>query len=201
MNYLSLSLVELHNLIVSGKVTPEQLVKDSLELAKKDTNNAFEYICEKEAIEEIANGSVIAIPNDDTNLSRALRVLAQTGVIGLNPDIDAAKATEKDVAVNPKNLSFKQVSAEILPSVLDSVGAAVINGNYAIGAGLNLADAIYNEQLGPGYFNVIAVRTEDLEKPFTKDIYSIVHSDTFRTVIDDPKKQYSAFGKPAGYLD
>ena len=153
------------------------------------------------SIEEIANGSVIAIPNDDTNLSRALRVLAQTGVIGLNPDIDAAKATEKDVAVNPKNLSFKQVSAEILPSVLDSVGAAVINGNYAIGAGLNLADAIYNEQLGPGYFNVIAVRTEDLEKPFTKDIYSIVHSDTFRAVIDDPKKQYSAFGKPAGYLD
>ncbi len=153
------------------------------------------------SIEEIANGSVIAIPNDDTNLSRALRVLAQTGVIGLNPDIDAAKATEKDVTVNPKNLSFKQVSAEILPSVLDSVGAAVINGNYAIGAGLNLADAIYNEQLGPGYFNVIAVRTEDLEKPFTKDIYSIVHSDTFRAVIDDPKKQYSAFGKPAGYLD
>ncbi|MCQ2802201.1 MAG: aspartyl/glutamyl-tRNA amidotransferase subunit A [Bacilli bacterium] len=55
MNYLSLSLVELHNLIVSGKVTPEQLVKDSLELARKDNNNAFEYICEKEAIEEVKN--------------------------------------------------------------------------------------------------------------------------------------------------
>lgn len=55
MNYLSLSLVELHNLIVSGKVTPEQLVKDSLELAKKDVDNAFEYICEKEAIEEVKN--------------------------------------------------------------------------------------------------------------------------------------------------
>lgn len=150
-------------------------------------------------IEEAADGATVAIPNDDTNLSRALRVLAQTGIITINPDIDASKATVNDISENPKNLQFTEVSAEILPSVLDSTDFAVINGNYALSAGLKLSDAVYNEQLAEGYFNVIAVRTEDVESEFAKDIVEIVHSDEFRAVIEDENNQYSAFARPAAY--
>ncbi len=153
------------------------------------------------SFDEAENGSTVAIPNDDTNLSRALRVLAQTGIITLNPDVDASKASVNDISENPKNLSFTEVSAEILPSVLDSTDFAVINGNYAISAGLDLADAVYNEELEEGYFNVIAVRTDDAEKQFAKDIKDIVHSDDFRNVIDDENNQYSAFARPDGYND
>lgn len=153
------------------------------------------------SFDEAENGSTVAIPNDDTNLSRALRVLAQTGIITLNPDVDASKASVNDISENPKNLSFTEVSAEILPSVLDSTDFAVINGNYAISAGLDLADAVYNEELEDGYFNVIAVRTDDAEKQFAKDIKNIVHSDDFRSVIDDENNQYSAFARPNGYND
>ena len=151
------------------------------------------------SIDEIADGSEVAVPNDDTNYSRALRVLAQTGVITLSSDIDASKATVDDIAENPKNLTFREVSAEILPSVLDSTGIAIINGNYAIGAGLKLDEAIYNEQLGEGYFNVIAVRTEDADSQFAKDITEVVHSDRFRSVIEDSTKQYTAFARPVSY--
>lgn len=150
-------------------------------------------------LEEAADGATVAIPNDDTNLSRALRVLAQTGIISINPDIDASKATVNDISENPKNLEFTEVSAEILPSVLDSTDFAVINGNYALSAGLKLSDAVYNEQLAEGYFNVIAVRTEDMESEFAKDIVEIVHSDEFRAVIEDANNQYSAFARPAAY--
>lgn len=153
------------------------------------------------SFDEAENGSTVAIPNDDTNLSRALRVLVQTGIITLNPDVDASKASVNDISENPKNLSFTEVSAEILPSVLDSTDFAVINGNYSISAGLDLADAVYNEELEDGYFNVIAVRTDDAEKQFAKDIKDIVHSDDFRSVIDDENNQYSAFARPNGYND
>lgn len=153
------------------------------------------------SLDEAENGSTVAIPNDDTNLARALRVLAQTGIITIDPDIDASKASVKDISENPENLSFTEVSAEILPSVLDSTDFAVINGNYAISAGLDLADAVYNEELADGYFNVIAVRTEDAEKQFAKDIKDIVHSDDFRKIIDDENNQYSAFARPDGYND
>lgn len=153
------------------------------------------------SLDEAADGAAAAIPNDDTNLSRALRVLAQAGIITIDPSIDPSKATVNDISENPKNLTFTEVSAEILPSVLDSTDFAVINGNYAIGAGLDLADAVYNEQLAEGYFNVIAVRTADVDSQFAKDITKIVHSDAFRSVIEDESKQYTAFARPAGYND
>ncbi len=151
------------------------------------------------SLEETADGATVAIPNDDTNLSRALQVLAQTGIITINPDIDASKATVSDISENPKNLQFTEVSAEILPSVLDSTDFAVINGNYALSAGLKLSDAVYNEELAEGYFNVIAVRTADVDSEFAKDITAIVHSDAFRAVIEDENNQYFAFARPAAY--
>lgn len=153
------------------------------------------------SLEEATDGATVAIPNDDTNLSRALRVLAQTGIVTIDPDIDASKAAVSDISENPKNLQFTEVSAEILPSVLDSTDFAVINGNYALSAGLKLTEAVYNEELAEGYFNVIAVRTADVDAKFAKDIAEIVHSDAFRTVIEDENNQYSAFARPAGYHD
>lgn len=55
MNYLDLTIEEIHNAILEGKVTPFDLVKEALDRAKKDQNNAFEYICEKEALEAVKN--------------------------------------------------------------------------------------------------------------------------------------------------
>ena len=55
MNYLHLSITELHNLLLKGEITPLQLTKLAIEAAKKDTNNSFEYICEKEAIGAVKN--------------------------------------------------------------------------------------------------------------------------------------------------
>ena len=151
------------------------------------------------SLDEAEDGATVAIPNDDTNLSRSLRVIAQTGIIKINPDIDASKATVDDIVDNPKNLKFREVNAEVLPSVLDSTDFAAINGNYALGAGLKLEDAVYNEELGQGYFNVIAVRTSDVDSQFSKDIVSIVHSADFRKVIEDKNNQYTAFAKPEAY--
>ena len=53
MGYMDKNLREIHNAIISNQVTPIELVKEAIELAKKDDNNAFEYICEKEAIEKV----------------------------------------------------------------------------------------------------------------------------------------------------
>ena len=82
---------------------------------------------------------------------------------------------------------------------MDSVGLAVINGNYAISGGLKLSDALYNEQILAGYFNVIAVRGTDIDTQFTKDIVEIVKSDAFKKVIEDSSKQYISFSRPSKY--
>ena len=150
------------------------------------------------SLDQLPPNATVAIPNDDTNLSRALRVLQQAGIT-LDASVDPAKAGVNNIAENPRGLSFQQVNAEVLPTVLDSVDVAVINGNYAIGAGLDLADAAYVEQLSEGYYNVIAVQGADADAEFAQAVKGIVQSDAFKSVIDDPDNIFAGFGKPSSY--
>lgn len=150
-------------------------------------------------INDIEDGATVAIPNDATNLSRAIRVLAQTNIITIDPAVDPKTATQNTLSSNPKNLQFIEVEAPQLPRSLDSVGIAVINGNYALSSGLNLSNALYNEKLSEGYINGVAVRTEDKDADFAKDVIAVIESDTFKKVIEDPTKQYVSFQKPSDY--
>ena len=150
-------------------------------------------------INDIENGATVAIPNDTTNLSRAIRVLAQTNIITIDPAVDPKTATQNTLSSNPKNLQFVEIEAPQLPRSLDSVGIAVINGNYALRSGLNLSDALYNEKLSEGYINGVAVRTEDKDSDFAKDVIAVIESDAFKQVIEDPSKQYVSFQRPSDY--
>ena len=91
------------------------------------------------------------------------------------------------------------MEAAQLPRSLGSLDIAVINGNYAIGAGLDLADAAYVEQLSEGYYNVIAVQGADADAEFAQAVKGIVQSDAFKSVIDDPDNIFAGFGKPSSY--
>lgn len=182
-----------------------------LENFKKDNNLDLTYLKEVptagmgifsskyKSIDELPDGATVAIPNDVTNLSRSIRVLEQTGLVKIDPSVDKSKATQNTLSENPKNLKFTEIEAPQLPRSLDSVDIAIINGNFAISAGLKLSDALYNEELADGYVNVIAVRTEDKDKQLSKDIIEIVESDAFKKVIEDPTKQYTSFQKPKDY--
>jgi len=148
------------------------------------------------SLDDIENGAVVAIPDDATNLARALRVLEASGLITLDSQTDKSRATEADISRNPKELVFSQIAAPQLPDALPGSGLAVINGNYAFAGGLDIAGALYNEALQEGYINIIAVRTEDLPRQFVKDIMDVLHSDDFRDFITAPGGKYSGFQRP-----
>ncbi len=151
------------------------------------------------SLDELKEGALVTIPDDPTNLTRALKVLEAAGFITIDPKVENSIATEKDLSENPKKLEFKLIEAPQLPRTLDSADLAVINGNFAIAAGLNPSEALYNEKLSDGYINVIAVRTEDADSQLSKDVLEVVKSSKFKSVIDDPNGQYKAFQKPADY--
>ena len=157
------------------------------------------YSNKVKSLDELKEGALVTLPDDPTNLTRALKVLAAAGLVKINPKVDIATATEKDLSENSKKLKFKLIEAPQLPRTLDSADLAVVNGNYAISAGLSVSEAIYNEKLSERYVNVIAVRTADADAQLSKDIREIVKSSEFKSVIDDPKGQYSYFQKPADY--
>src|SRR5574344_43137 len=110
------------------------------------------------SVEELANGATIAIPNDPTNEVRALLLLQSAGIIKLD-DKAGLTAVPADVVENTKNLKFSEIEAASLPRVLDDVDAAVINGNYAIPAGLSAAkDGLLVEGKDSPYVNILTVK-------------------------------------------
>jgi len=143
-------------------------------------------------IADIPDGGTIAVPNDDTNETRALLLLQDQGLIKLTEGIDATKsATVLDIVENPKNLTINELAAEQVPRSLQDVDMAVINGNYALQFDLNVdedAVAIESEQYGSVYVNVIACRKGDENSDKIKALVDAVKSDAVRGFIEDNYK-------------
>nr|MBQ2234540.1 MetQ/NlpA family ABC transporter substrate-binding protein [Treponema sp.] len=109
-------------------------------------------------LDEIPNGATIAIPNDPTNEGRALLLLQSAGLIKLNPDAGLT-AVPQDIVENTKKLKFTELEAASLPRILQDVDAAVINGNYALPAGLNASkDGLFIEGADSPYVNILCVK-------------------------------------------
>ncbi|HOE83919.1 MAG TPA: MetQ/NlpA family ABC transporter substrate-binding protein [Sphaerochaeta sp.] len=110
------------------------------------------------SIAALPAGATIAIPNDPTNEGRALLLLESAGLLTLRANA-GLEATPLDIASNPRNFKFREIEAASLPRVLGDVDAAIINGNYAIPAGLVATrDGLLVEGADSPYVNVVAVK-------------------------------------------
>ena len=119
------------------------------------------YAGKTASIDALPDGAQIAVPNDATNEARALLLLEQEGLITLAENAGIT-ATVLDIVDNPLDLEIVEIEAAQLPARLPDVDMAVINGNYAIDAGLNVADALAIEDAdgaaAAAYVNVVAVK-------------------------------------------
>ncbi len=140
------------------------------------------------SIEDIPNKAVVAIPNDPSNGGRALILLHNAGIITLN-DPTNLYATEFDVVKNPKKLKFKTLEAAQLPRVLKDVDFAVINGNYALEAGLSpVEDALLIEGKESPYANIVAVREGEEKKEDIVKLLNALQSPEVVKFINDTYK-------------
>ena len=90
----------------------------------------------KTSLADLSDGDKVAVANDTTNRARGLQLLEAQGLIKLKEGVGLT-ATKLDIVENPLNLQIEELEAAQIPNFLDDVAVAVINGNYALGAGLN----------------------------------------------------------------
>ncbi|WP_416047656.1 MetQ/NlpA family ABC transporter substrate-binding protein [Cupriavidus basilensis] len=132
---------------------------------------------------DLPQGAKVAVPNDPSNENRALLLLAAQGVIKLKSGVgtNGVNATPLDVSDNPKKLKLVELDAAQLARSLPDVAAAVINTNYALAAGLQpTRNAIALEDIHSPYANIIAVRTQDKDKPWVKKLVAAYQSEEVR---------------------
>lgn len=127
----------------------------------------------------------IAVPNDTTNEARALLLLEANGLIKLDPNAGIT-ATIKDITENPYNLSFKEVEAAQIPSILQDVDYGIINSNYAISAGINpVEDSLVIEGSASAYVNILCVKEGNENSPEAKALAAALSSQQVADYIAD----------------
>ncbi|MBH1941581.1 MetQ/NlpA family ABC transporter substrate-binding protein [Mobilitalea sibirica] len=141
------------------------------------------------SIDALPDGAQITVPNDATNEARALLLLEAQGLITI-ADGAGLDATINDIVENPKNLEIVEIEAAQLARSLEDVDLAVINGNVAIQAGLNVAtDSIAFEEkdsvAAETYGNIIAVKSGDEDRDDIKALIEALKSDKVRDFIND----------------
>ena len=143
----------------------------------------------KSSLEDVADGDVIAIPNDTTNEARALLLLQDNGLLTLKDGV-GLEATVNDITENPYNLDFEELEAAQVARVVGEVAYVVLNGNYALEAGYSVSkDSIAYESsdsvAAETYVNIIAVYEGHENDEKIQALVSVLKSDEIKKFIED----------------
>ncbi|WP_153730777.1 MetQ/NlpA family ABC transporter substrate-binding protein [Sporosarcina obsidiansis] len=144
------------------------------------------------SLDDIPNGGLITIPNDELGTARALRFLEQQGLLTLDSTAPTYAVNEQQIESNPKKLKIQPILTSQLVASLASGDLAIIPDNYVIVNEMELDDALSEEQLNENLKYVLTVREEDLDKDFAEALEKAVQSKTFKKVMED---EFQGFGE------
>ena len=156
-------------------------------------------------VNDIPNGTTIAIANNPANTSRGLLLLQAAGLITLKKGFNALSNT-KDIASNPKNLQFKEIDDTTGPRVLNDVPVVLISNTVALESGLHvLTDSIYHEKIDQSTkdnVNILATAAKNKNNANYKKLVKLYHNKEIQAYIK--KKYYGTkieVNKPLTYLE
>ncbi|MBT2617588.1 MULTISPECIES: MetQ/NlpA family ABC transporter substrate-binding protein [unclassified Bacillus (in: firmicutes)] len=153
------------------------------------------YSDKHDSKDELKDGQKVAIPNDPANVARALRMLEQIGWLQLKKGYDPLTVSKKDIIDQKVNFSFVEVEQAQVPRILPDVDYAVANGYTILVSDRKLSSALYLEDPPFEYQNFVAVRTEDKNKRFVKEIINAYHSPEFQKAIES-NTEFEGFHRP-----
>lgn len=141
-------------------------------------------------LDDVKEGATFAVPNDPTNEARALQLLQAQGLIKVKEEA-GLDATPVDITENPKNIIIKEFDAAMLPRMLGEVDYAIINGNFAMDAGLSITDALALESkdslAAKTFANILAVRNGE-NREGIKKLAEAMQSPEVKKYIEDQYK-------------
>ncbi len=145
------------------------------------------YSTKIKKLSELKDGAIIAVPNDPSNLARALILLEKQGLIKLK-DRNNLFSTTIDIIENPKNLVIKEVDASVAARAMDDVDIAVVNNNYAGQVGLTASEnAVFVEDKESPYVNIIVARTDNKDSAAIQNFVKAYQTDEVEA---EAKKQF-----------
>lgn len=157
---------------------------DLIDIARSTTAPMGIYSQSRKSLDEVQEGDRFTLPNDPSNLARALLLLQKHNIVKVRDDIDPLRVAERDVSENPKKIRFQPVEAAQLPRTVGDADYAIVPGNFATAAGMDLTNAVVLEEPPVEYQQVVAVRTADKDTTWAKDLAESFKSPAFKQALD-----------------
>lgn len=130
-------------------------------------------------VKQVAKGQKVAIPQDASNLMRALRLLVKLGWIQIDPKADPLKLNVTDITDNPYDLEVVTMNDGTLPRSLQDTDWAVLPGSVSYSANIDPNLEIAQEDLRPELILQAVTNEKNKDAQFTKDISAAYRSPEF----------------------
>ena len=145
------------------------------------------YSTKIKTLNELQDGATIAVPNDPSNLARALILLEKQGLIKLKDNTNLFSTT-LDIVENPKSLVIKEVDTSVAARAIDDVDLAVVNNNYAGQVGLTATEnGVFVEDKDSPYVNIIVARADNKDSEAIQNFVKAYQTDEVEA---EAKKQF-----------
>lgn len=138
------------------------------------------YPGSKTALNQLADGAKVAVPNDAANTARAYALLQKAGWIKLTPNKDLSTVTQQDIVENPHNIQFTEMKSLNIPAVRSDFDFIVITGSIVYNAKIDPATALLTEDVLPHLLLQLVVLDKNKDAQWAKDIVAAYHSDEFK---------------------
>lgn len=143
------------------------------------------YPGEKNDLNAVEDGDMIAVPNDASNTSRAYAILQKIGWIKLDPSKDISTVTQEDIIENPHNLKFTEMKSLNIPSVATDFAYIVITGSVVYNSKVDPKTSLANEDILPHLLLQVVVQEKDKDSVWAQDIVKAYQSDEFKKYLDE----------------
>lgn len=145
------------------------------------------YAGKSSDLANVPDGAKISVPSDATNEARALLLLQDQGIIKLR-DGAGLSATKNDIVENPHNVEIVELEAANIPHTLQDSDFGIVNGNYALAAGLDTSSALVTEsadsEAAKTYANLVVCRPDNADSDKVKALVAALQSETVRSYIE-----------------
>lgn len=143
------------------------------------------YAGAKTSLDQIADGDVIAVPNDASNTARAYALLQKAGWIKLDANKDLSTVTQQDITENPHHLQFTEMKSMTIPAVRGDFAFIVITGSVVTNAKIDPSTALLKEDILPHLLLQLVVQDKNKDAQWAKDIAAAYHSDEFKQYLKE----------------
>lgn len=138
------------------------------------------YPGSKTSLDQVTDGSTVAVPNDAANTARAYALLQKVGWIKLDPNKDITKVTQQDIVENPHHLQFTEMKSLNIPAVRSDFDFIVITGSIVYNAKIDPKTALATEDIVPDMLLQVVVEDKNKDTQWAKDLVAAYNSDEFK---------------------